>query len=272
MELFLIGNKGIYMENDSPKVKEEDSSAALEAINKTSDGDELEDDDNFMQLLENLGGQNTSKKSVGDSFRNVCLLSEKSVKVLWDHFRQEAPDAGFQFEKFLSNISDSIHTKEKEKVNMEMKRLYEEMERQIEEEKELVIRMVGDIKEEPLEPREAWNERMKESQLRNEMREEIAQKDLLLTQLQTRAKELQETLSRVQENETTSKHDVALLLKEKRMLESKLEIQTSTAEELRSALEKLRRESVNERRQRAMSALNVAENIAVEREGRYQVM
>lgn len=56
---------------------------------------------------------------------------------------------------------------------------------------------------------------MKESQLRNEMREEIAQKDLLLTQLQNRAKELQETLSRVQENETTSKHDVALLLKEK---------------------------------------------------------
>jgi ribosomal protein L29 len=51
------------------------------------------------------------------------------------------------------------------------------------------------------------------------------------------------------------------------MLESKLEIQTSTAEELRSALEKLRRESVNERRQRAMSAFNVAENIAVEREG-----
>lgn len=46
-----------------------------------------------------------------------------------------------------------------------------------------------------------------------------------------------------------------------------MEIQTSTAEELRSALEKLRRESVNERRQRAMSALNAAENIAVEREG-----
>jgi hypothetical protein len=59
MELFLIGNKGIYMENDSSEVKAEDSSPALEAINnRTSDGDELEDDDNFMQLLENLGGQN----------------------------------------------------------------------------------------------------------------------------------------------------------------------------------------------------------------------
>jgi len=43
----------------------------------------------------------------------------------------------------------------------------------------------------------------------------MAQKDLLLAQLQTRTKELQETLSRVQENETTSKHDLALLLKEK---------------------------------------------------------
>lgn len=58
MELFLIGNKGIYMENDSSEVKAEDSSAALEVVNRTSDGDELEDDDNFMQLLENLGGQN----------------------------------------------------------------------------------------------------------------------------------------------------------------------------------------------------------------------
>ena len=56
---------------------------------------------------------------------------------------------------------------------------------------------------------------MKESQLRNEMREEIAKKDLLLTQFQTRTKELQEALSHFQENETTSKHDLALLLKEK---------------------------------------------------------
>lgn len=46
--------------------------------------------------------------------------SGKSVKLLWDHFRQDAPDAGFEFEKFLSSISDSIHNKEKEKVNMEV--------------------------------------------------------------------------------------------------------------------------------------------------------
>lgn len=46
-----------------------------------------------------------------------------------------------------------------------------------------------------------------------------------------------------------------------------MEIQTRNAEELRTALERLRRESVSERRQRAMSALQVAENIAVEREG-----
>jgi hypothetical protein len=62
---------------------------------------------------------------------------------------------------------------------------------------------------------------MKESQLRNEMREEIAKKDLLLTQFQTRTKELQEALSHLQENETTSKHDLALLLKEKVTIKEK---------------------------------------------------
>jgi hypothetical protein len=53
--------KGIYMENDSTKVETvEDLSAAQEqeAKTSTSEGDELEDDENFMQLLDNLGGQN----------------------------------------------------------------------------------------------------------------------------------------------------------------------------------------------------------------------
>lgn len=46
------------MENDSPKVETEDLSAAQEAKNRSPEGDELEDDENFMQLLDNLGGQN----------------------------------------------------------------------------------------------------------------------------------------------------------------------------------------------------------------------
>jgi hypothetical protein len=52
--------KGIYMENDSSRevVETEDSSVAQETKNRTSGVDELEDDDNFMQLLDNLGGQN----------------------------------------------------------------------------------------------------------------------------------------------------------------------------------------------------------------------
>lgn len=56
---------------------------------------------------------------------------------------------------------------------------------------------------------------MKESHLRNEMREELAKKDQQLTQLQTREKELQEALTKVQENENISKHDLAVLSKEK---------------------------------------------------------
>lgn len=56
---------------------------------------------------------------------------------------------------------------------------------------------------------------MKELQLRNEMREEMAKKDQQLAQLQAREKELQEALNRVQETETNTKHDLAFLSKEK---------------------------------------------------------
>lgn len=136
---------------------------------------------------------------------------------------------------------------------------------------------------------------MKEQQLRNEMREEIAKKDQQLAQFQSRQQELQEALDRLQESETISKQGLGLLSKEKvcqypryalnkirstfdlelmfllslskNNLEVQLEIQTRKAEEFKSAMEQLRRESANERRQRAMAALNVAENIAVEREG-----
>ena len=45
--------------------------------------------------------------------------SETAVKTLWEQFRQDDPGSTFQFEKFLSSISDSIHSKEKEKVTME---------------------------------------------------------------------------------------------------------------------------------------------------------
>lgn len=115
-----------------------------------------------------------------------------------------------------------------------MRRLYEEMERQIEEEKELVIQMVGIRNKKKNNggwPSDCchlgtWDrvmptlflmtqERAKELQLRNEMRDEIAKKDQLLAQLQSREKELQEALCRAQENEAASKHDLALLAKEK---------------------------------------------------------
>lgn len=59
----------------------------------------------------------------------------------------------------------------------------------------------------------------------------------------------------------------SLLYDVQRKLETQLELQTKNVEELRSALERLRRESVNERRQRAMAAFSVSEKIAAEREG-----
>ena len=50
-------------------------------------------------------------------------------------------------------------------------------------------------------------------------------------------------------------------------LEGQLEMQIRLVEEFRAVCERLRRESVAERRQRAVAALAVAQDIAVERAG-----
>ncbi len=38
---------------------------------------------------------------------------------MWNHLRQDDPDATFQFEKLLEKLSNKIHMKDQEKVNME---------------------------------------------------------------------------------------------------------------------------------------------------------
>lgn len=45
--------------------------------------------------------------------------SESSVKMLWDHFRTDDPNATIQFEKFLERVSHNIHSKEQEKLTLE---------------------------------------------------------------------------------------------------------------------------------------------------------
>jgi hypothetical protein len=82
------------------------------------------------------------------------------VKQLWTHFRQEGgnPDASFQFQRFLEKVSDNIHAKDKEKMDIELfirqqneskeeelKRLSEEMELQIKRERELILHNVRNI-------------------------------------------------------------------------------------------------------------------------------
>ena len=79
------------------------------------------------------------------------------MKQLWAHFRQEGgnPDASFQFQRFLERVSENIHHKDKEKMEIELfmrqqneskeeelKRLSEEMELQIKREREMILENV----------------------------------------------------------------------------------------------------------------------------------
>lgn len=61
-----------------------------------------------------VNGQETYQLKLWFLFSN-----ENTVKQLWDHFRTDDPNATMQFEKFLSNVSENINSKEKEKLTME---------------------------------------------------------------------------------------------------------------------------------------------------------
>ncbi len=140
---------------------------------------------------------------------------------------------------------------------------------------------------------------MRETQLKIELRDALEKKDRELESFQAREKDLLERLNRLEESESSSKQELAVLLKEKvsnknnrfhciivycieryevnvwilrcvrtqRRLENQLELQSRNVDDLQSSLKKTRQDSVKERRERAMAAFSVSESIAMEREG-----
>lgn len=112
---------GIYLEEDEVK-QDPTPSKSTDEIKEDEEADEEE----FMNLLEGLGGKKVfeeydvnleSKNDLHIDYWTLCR--EETVKELWNHLRQDDPDATFQFEKLLEKLSNKIHMKDQEKVSME---------------------------------------------------------------------------------------------------------------------------------------------------------
>lgn len=147
--------------------------------------DDESQDDEFHQTLENLGAKN-------------LFDDEETIKNLWMKLRDNDPILLRQFEDFLKKTTDEIKRSKSEHQNFEttlksktslyndeIKRLYDEMEQQLNVEKAILLEQVKSTKKEnflKIKQNETFffvvkKERTKERELREQMEEELHLKE-----------------------------------------------------------------------------------------------
>ncbi|XP_060566027.1 EF-hand calcium-binding domain-containing protein 4B-like isoform X4 [Ruditapes philippinarum] len=214
------------------------------------DIDPAEEALNFKQMMQNVGANN-------------LFDDESTIQGLWCRLKRDDPDLATHFEDFVYRVSNEIR---KSKVDFdtlegalrsktsahdeEVRKLYEEMEVQIKQEKDKILH----------------EEKAKERQLREAMENEIFEKDRQLQELMAKHAEMEEKLGFLNTIETETKIENEKLAKEKDDLEDMLMKSQSSLEESQAYINQLQQQRNDDKRERAKAALKLSEGIAVERE------
>lgn len=214
------------------------------------DVDPAEEAQNFKQMMNNVGGTN-------------LFDDESTIQGLWCRLKRDDPDLASNFEDFVYRISNEIKKSKADFDTLEsalrsknsahdeeVRKLYEEMEVQIKQEKDKILN----------------EERSKERQLREAMENEIYEKDKQLQELMAKHAEMEEKLGYLNTIETETKIENEKLAKEKDELEDMLMKSQMSLEESQSYINQLQHKQKAEKRERAKAALKLSEGIAVERE------
>ncbi|XP_045174235.2 EF-hand calcium-binding domain-containing protein 4B-like isoform X2 [Mercenaria mercenaria] len=214
------------------------------------DIDPAEEEQTFKQMMKNVGATN-------------LFDDESTIQGLWCRLKRDDPDMATHFEDFVYRVSNEI---KKSKVDFdtlegalrsrttahdeEVRKLYEEMEVQIKQEKEKILN----------------EEKAKERQLREAMENEIYEKDKQLQELMAKHAEMEEKLGYLNTIETETKIENEKLAKDKDELEDMLMKSQSRLEESQSYISQLQQQQKDDKRERAKAAIQLSEGIAVERE------
>ncbi|XP_041365491.1 EF-hand calcium-binding domain-containing protein 4B-like isoform X2 [Gigantopelta aegis] len=209
-----------------------------------------EHDKHFEDMMDQIGGK-------------TFFLDDDTVKKLWLKLQSDHPDLLTNFEHFLGKITGDISKSQKEIDTLEhalksktvthdeeVKKLYEEMECQIKQERERIL----------------TEERLKEKQLKEEMESMLAEKERQLQEILQKQQEVESQLSNLSESYSGVKQQNEKLLKEKAVLEEEYILAQEGLEESKAYISQLREQQKNESRERARAALNLTEGIAMERE------
>ncbi|CAF0868153.1 unnamed protein product [Rotaria sordida] len=188
---------------------------------------------------------------------------EETIMGLWMKLRENDPVLLQQFEQFIGKITQEIRRSKLDHRSIEaalqskssvheseIKKLYDEMEQQIKAEKAKVVAQ----------------EKLKERELREQMDRELRSKEQQLAEITKKQSDLEMKLLRLNLNESDTKNENERLQKEKGQLEEQLQELTKSLEESKNYISQLQTQTKKEKRDRAKQALNLTENIAIERE------
>ncbi|CAF1035557.1 unnamed protein product [Didymodactylos carnosus] len=188
---------------------------------------------------------------------------EETIQALWTKLRETDPTLLRQFEGFIGKVTTEIRRSKLDHRTIEaalqsktsvhdteVKRLYEEMEQQIKAEKAQVLAQ----------------EKLKERELREQMERELRAKEAQLMDVQKLQSDLEMKVFRLNMTESEIKNENERLQKEKFQLEGQLQEISKNLEESKNYISQLQNQTKKEKRDRAKQALNLTENIAIERE------
>ncbi|XP_063719246.1 EF-hand calcium-binding domain-containing protein 4B-like isoform X2 [Symsagittifera roscoffensis] len=214
-----------------------------------SSNDPNEDGEQFEQLLQQLKG-------------HEVVPDANSLKHIWTRLRSTDPNSVNLFEDFLSKMVRDMRATVAEQRELEealktravlhdeeLSKLYEEMEAQLDMERQRVKRQEQD----------------REQKVREEMLEELQQKERQLQELIQKKNSLGEQVKKLQGDETSVRMENDLLLQKNDELEDTVRKLDTSYHETQQYLKTIKDQMNQEKRERARAALKVNESIAKER-------
>uniref|UniRef100_A0A914X1U8 EF-hand domain-containing protein n=1 Tax=Plectus sambesii TaxID=2011161 RepID=A0A914X1U8_9BILA len=245
---------GLQIPEDGPTA---DSASLADELQQANQPLESVEQEHFQDIMDTIGAADV-------------FVNSDAVKKLWTKLRHDDPDLLDNFESFLSNVSSELKRSKEDfstlesalqqrgqSHDVEVNKLYDEMEQQIRVEKERILEQ----------------EKQKAQKVREDMEKELLDKDQHLQEIIRKHNELEKKYSKIatthtlteQENEELQK-ERHTFEKEKDLMESDLEQLRRAHEEAREQLENIKRQTKEEKKRRAKESFKVTEGIAHERE------
>ncbi|KAI3380575.1 hypothetical protein SNEBB_005898 [Seison nebaliae] len=254
LEEFSIGFGGFIAANQAnDDYNESDEDLAHDHPNY-DDGNETDDSNEFESIIENLGA-------------NELFADDKTLRRLWEKLRKDSPELQTSLEDFIYRVSkeikrtrtdfNSLETTLSSRTNAqeeELKKLYDDMERQLKSENDKRLEQ----------------EKLKEQERRDQLQKELEHKEQLLNDTIRQKKNIEELLERTNENENETLEDNEKLLRTRLRLENELERTKKNLDESRDYIVQLQTQSKSEKKNRAKQALRFSETLAQERESLIQ--